>query len=125
MVKMRVIFGYFWLIFGPKSHRVACSGACTLVLCFGRAMGLAGISPKHFFIFLKILSFRRSFLAIFGHFWTLSAKVVTRGAPWVPRHEDPTFLLCLKPLIPYNQGIWAKNAIFEMCHQYGFARPCF
>ena len=54
-------------------------------------------------------------MAIFGHFWTLSAKVVTRGAPWVPRHEDPTFLLCLKPLIPYNQGIWAKNAIFEMC----------
>ena len=54
---------------------------------------------------------------IFGRFWTLSAKVVTRGAPWVPRHEDPTFLLCLKPLIPYNQGIWAKNAIFEMCQR--------
>ena len=79
MVKMRVIFGYFWLIFGPKSHRVACSGACTLVLCFGQAMGLAGISPQHFLIFLKILSFRRSFLAIFGHFGSIRWSVETRG----------------------------------------------
>ena len=79
MVKMRVIFGYFWLIFGPKSHRVACSGACTLVLCFGQAMGLAGISPQHFLIFLKILSFRRSFLAIFGHFGLKKGGGYTRG----------------------------------------------
>ena len=79
MVKMRVIFGYFWLIFGPKSHRVACSGACTLVLCFGQAMGLAGISPQHFLIFLKILSFRRSFLAIFGHFRSIKWGGGTRG----------------------------------------------
>ena len=52
---------------------------------------------------------------IFGRFWTLSAKVVTCGATQVPRQEHPTFLFYLKRLIPYSQGIWAKNAIFEMC----------
>ena len=79
MVKMRVIFGYFWLIFGPKSHTIACSGACTLVLCFGQAMGLAGISPQHFLIFLKILSFWRSFLVILGHFGLKKRGGYTRG----------------------------------------------
>ena len=52
---------------------------------------------------------------IFDRFWTLSAKVVTRGATQVPRHEHPTFLISLKRLISYSQGTWGKNAIFEMC----------
>ena len=51
MVKTRVVFGCFWLIFVPESHKVACSGACNLKLCFGKAMDLDGNYPQCFSIF--------------------------------------------------------------------------
>ena len=37
---------------------------------------------------------------IFGHFWTLQAKTVTRGAPMRPPNEDPTsFLYKYRPIL--------------------------
>ena len=89
MVDMRVIFGYFWLIFGPKSHMETHSGACTLVSCFGQGMDLEGNYSQCFSIYFKIFSYWRSFLAIFGYF---DDPFHWESLDWAPLYPPPDML---------------------------------